>query len=380
MDLICFCHIRWNFVYQRPQHLMSRFAKYNRVFFIEEPVFDEAGKPFMKVTKDGQNLWVITPHLIKGYSPDENVFQQKILLLSFYNEQSIENYAHWYYTPMALTISNHLQPEIIIYDCMDELSNFKFAPPELRQKEKDLFRIADLVFTGGHNLYHAKKNEHNNIFSFPSSIDKEHFEQARIIKKQPADQASLSHPIFGFYGVIDERFDINILKEVAARRPEWNFVIIGPVIKIDPAALPLAPNIHYLGGRNYEMLPYYLSGWDVAMIPFLLNDSTKYLSPTKTPEYLAAGVPVISSSIADVVNPYGVNNLVHIANDADAFIAVAEKELSTPDKRNWLDRVDLFLHGNSWDHTWHAMAQHMTVTLKNKKMPAVTAKKEGVYV
>ena len=354
---------------------MSRFAKYNRVFFLEEPIFEDSGKPFMETREAGQNLWIITPHLVHGYSTDENVFQQKKLLSSFYNEHSIKNYTHWYYTPMALTISNHLQPELIIYDCMDELSNFKFAPPDLKQKEKELFRIADLVFTGGHNLYQAKKNAHTNIFSFPSSIDREHFQQARTIKKEPADQAKLPSPIFGFYGVIDERFDIDLIREVATRKTKWNFVIIGPVIKIDPSILPRLSNIHYLGPRNYEVLPYYLSGWDIAMIPFLLNDSTRYISPTKTPEYLAAGVPVISSSITDVVNPYGINNLVHIADDADAFITLAENELRIKDKRKWLNRVDDFLKGNSWDQTWHAMMHHMSVTLKNKKMPAVAIKK-----
>lgn len=380
MDLICFCHIRWNFVYQRPQHLMERFAKHNRVFFIEEPVFDQSGKPFMEVNKDGQNLWIIKPHLIHGYSPDENVFQQKILLSSFYDEYVIKNYTHWYYTPMALIISNHLQPEMIIYDCMDELSNFNFAPPELKQREKELFRVADLVFTGGHNLYKAKKNAHNNIFPFPSSIDKGHFEKARSIRKEPADQVNLSHPIFGFYGVVDERFDIDILREVATRKPQWSFVIIGPVIKIDPATLPQLGNIHYLGARNYEVLPYYLSGWDIAMIPFLLNDSTKYISPTKTPEYLAAGVPVISSSIVDVVNPYAINNLIHIANDADAFIDKAEKELAVTDKKSWIDRVDFFLKENSWDQTWREMMQHINATLKNKRGSSITTKKEDAYV
>ncbi|HEV8082108.1 MAG TPA: glycosyltransferase [Chitinophagaceae bacterium] len=380
MDLICFCHIRWNFVYQRPQHLMERFAKHNRVFFLEEPVFDQSGKPFMEVNKDGPNLWIITPHLIHGYSLDENVFQQKILLSSFYNEYVIKNYTHWYYTPMALIISNHLQPEMIIYDCMDELSNFNFAPPELKQREKELFRVADLVFTGGHNLYKAKKNAHNNIFPFPSSIDKDHFEKARSIRKEPADQAKISHPIFGFYGVVDERFDIDILREIATRRPQWSFVIIGPVIKIDPATLPQLANIHYLGARNYEVLPYYLSGWDIAMIPFLLNDSTKYISPTKTPEYLAAGVPVISSSIVDVVNPYAINNLIHIADDVEAFINEAEKELAVTDKKSWLARVDFFLKENSWDQTWREMMQHINATLKNKRGSSITTKKEDAYV
>jgi len=323
---------------------------------------------------------VVTPHLLERYTPDEMVFEQRILLSSLYRDHEITSYIHWYYTPMALSISNHLKPDMVIYDCMDELSNFKFAPAELKQKEKELFRIADLVFTGGHNLYEAKKNSHHNIFPFPSSIDRNHFMQARLLTKEPEDQANLTHPIFGFYGVIDERFDVELLREVATRKCEWNFVIIGPVVKIDPAILPQLDNIHYTGARNYGQLPAYLSGWDVAMIPFLLNDSTKYISPTKTPEYLAAGVPVISSSIVDVVNPYGVNNLVHIADDADAFIKAGEKELGRVNKKSWMAQVDLFLKENSWDQTWSQMMRHIQVTLHRKKNAPVTVKKESAYV
>ena len=380
MDLICFCHIRWNFVYQRPQHLMSRFSQHNRVFFIEEPVFETSGQSFIEVNTDKDNLWIVIPHLLESYTSDEIVFQQRILLSSLYAEYEIKYYMHWFYTPMALTISNHLHPQMIIYDCMDELSNFKFAPVELKQKEKELFRIADVVFTGGQNLFEAKKNDHHNIFPFPSSIDKDHFLQARTLTKEPEDQSNLSHPIFGFYGVIDERFDVELLREVASRKSKWNFVIIGPVVKIDPATLPQLKNIHYLGNKKYDQLPAYLSGWDIALIPFLLNDSTKYISPTKTPEYLAAGVPVISSSIVDVVNPYAANSLVHIADDADEFINAAEKELATINKKTWIARVDFFLRNNSWDHTWSEMMKQINSTIKNKNRLQLTNKKEQAYV
>lgn len=380
MDLICFCHIRWNFVYQRPQHLMSRFARYHRVFFIEEPVFENSGESRMEAHKAQENIWIITPHLPSSYSAEETVFQQKVLLSSLYEEHNIKNYMHWYYTPMSLIISNHLQPEIVIYDCMDELSNFKFAPPELKQKEKELFRIADIVFTGGHSLYQAKKDAHPNIFPFPSSIEMEHFSKARLLKAEPVEVEEWPHPVFGFYGVIDERFDIELIRQVAERKPGWSFVIIGPVVKIDPATLPIASNIYYLGGRKYEDLPGYLSRWDVAMIPFLLNDSTKYISPTKTPEYLAAGVPVISSSIADVVNPYGINKLVHIADNADEFIAAAETEFLVTDKSSWLKEVDHFLKDDSWDNTWSQMNDLINTAIRNNKQSTLYTKKETAYV
>lgn len=267
---------------------------------------------------------------------------------------------------MAAAIGNHFYPAFILYDCMDELSNFKFAPPELKEREKELFSKADLVFTGGHNLYNAKKDYHHNIHSFPSSIDKEHFTQARDVANEPEGQKNIPHPRLGFYGVVDERFDIDLITEVAERKPEWQFVIIGPVIKIDPESLPHLNNIHYLGSKTYDELPQYLAGWDIALIPFLRNESTKYISPTKTPEYLAGGKPVISTSIIDVVTPYGINNLVHIADTPDEFIKAADFELNNTDRNQWLQNVDLFLSQNSWDKTWNRMMQLITDTMKKK--------------
>jgi UDP-galactopyranose mutase len=362
---------------------MSRFARQNRVFLIEEPIFHE--QSHLQLDRKG-NLTVIIPHLQHGLSEEDIVNEQVRLLKEFFQEENITSYLFWYYTPMALSIGNFFSPKMIIYDCMDELSLFKNAPAILTEREKELFEKADLVFTGGHNLYQAKKSCHHNIYPFPSSIDKEHFAQAREITSDPEDQAHIPHPRFGYYGVIDERFDIDLIKEVAERKPDWHFVIIGPIVKIDPEILPKLDNIHYIGGRNYDELPKYLGGWDVAIIPFLRNDSTRYISPTKTPEYLAGGKPVISTSIIDVVTPYGVNNLVHIADTPDEFIAAAEIELNREDRDKWLEKIDRFLSQNSWDKTWDKMMQHITDTIKTKLNGSATGilqtlnNKENVYV
>ena len=365
MDLVCFSHLRWNFVYQRPQHLMSRFLKHGRVYFIEEPLFDAEHTSYLELSRK-ENLTIVIPHLKHDLSGQDPTLQQINLLKDLFKEEAIIDYFFWYYTPMALTIGNSFTPKFIVYDCMDELSSFKFAPPELKEREKELFSKADLVFTGGYNLYRAKKSFHHNIYPFPSSIDKEHFMQARQIIADPVDQTDIPHPRFGFYGVVDERFDIDLIKEVAERKPEWQFVIIGPVIKIDSESLPIMNNIHYLGSKNYKELPLYLAGWGVAIIPFLRNEATKYVSPTKTPEYLAGGKPVISTSIIDVVTPYGTNNLVHIADTADEFIAAAEHELNRADRSQWLQKTDAFLSKNSWDKTWRKMVRLINNTRDSK--------------
>lgn len=365
-DLVCFCHLRWDFVYQRPQHLLSRYAKVQRVFVIEEPLFHNDG-PTLQIIEKASNLVVVVPMLPHGHSFQEIEQMQKDLLNIFFVEKQIEKYIFLYFTPMALGISDHFKPLVTIYDCMDELAAFKYAPPELIPRENQLLAKADVVFTGGHNLYQAKKNSHQNIHPFPSSIDKEHFSKARTIKYEPADQQSIPHPRFGFYGVVDERFDLDLISNVAKMRPDWHFVIIGPVVKIDPESLPNENNIHYLGGKEYSDLPEYLATWDVAIIPFLRNESTRYISPTKTPEYLAAGKPVISTSIIDVIRPYGDLNLVHIADTPEKFILAAETELMSTDKSSWLEKVDEHLQHNSWDITWDRMMNLISNKLEGPK-------------
>ena len=249
---------------------------------------------------------------------------------------------------------------------------------ELKKLELDLMAKADIVFTGGNSLYEAKKHLHANIYSFPSSIDKAHFILARAGKKDPADQQAIPHPRFGFYGVIDERFDISLIDELSTVRPQWHFIFIGPVIKIDPQSLPKKENIHYLGAKTYDELPNYLSGWDVAILPFELNDATRFISPTKTPEYLAAGKPVISASITDVVYPYKKLGLVHTADTSTEFIQAAEEIFANNNTNEWLGRVDNYLSGISWNATWKTMSELIEKTLKSKTKGY--SKTEKIYV
>jgi UDP-galactopyranose mutase len=249
---------------------------------------------------------------------------------------------------------------------MDELSAFKGAHSDLPALEKQLFRQVDLVFTGGQSLYEVKRGQHPAVYAFPSSIDASHFGKARTTVNEPEDQAHIPHPRLGFFGVIDERFDVELLDEVAAQRPDWNFVIIGPIVKIHPETLPKHANIHYLGGKKYNELPEYLAGWDVALLLFARNESTRFISPTKTPEYLAAGKPVISTSIRDVVRPYGEMKLVEITDTADEFIHAAEKLLSRSDRSEWLQKVDAFLENISWDKTWAQMSDLIDEVIERK--------------
>ena len=301
---------------------------------------------------------IVVPQVPEGLSPATRQTIQKLLLNNLLAEREVGPFVLWYYTPMALSFSSHLKPALTVFDCMDELSAFKGAPQEMKDREAELMRRADLVFTGGMSLFEAKVGRHPDIHAFPSSIDYSHFAQARTLSEEPADQASIPHPRVGFAGVIDERMDVELLGRVAQLRPDMHFVMIGPVVKIDPATLPRHANVHYLGGKTYKELPSYIAGWDAAMMPFAHNESTKYISPTKTPEYLAGGKPVVSTSITDVVRPYGTQLLVRIADEPEGFAAELDKAISVDaHDPQWAERRDAFLARNSWDITFRRMRE-----------------------
>ena len=376
-DLVCFSHLRWDFVYQRPQHLLSRCAAKRRVFFVEEPIFSNCSMR-LEVREADSGVHVVVPHLPEGLRSEIAIDAvMKDLTRQLFVEHDIKEYVFWYYTPLALSFTSHFKPIASVYDCMDELSAFKGAHSKLPVLEKQLFRQVDLVFTGGQSLYEAKRGQHPAVYAFPSSIDVAHFGKARTAVNDPEDQANIPHPRLGFFGVIDERFDVELLDEVAAKRPDWNFVIIGPIVKIHPDTLPKHSNIHYLGGKKYNELPDYLAGWDVALLLFARNESTRFISPTKTPEYLAAGKPVISTSIRDVVRPYGEMKLVEITDTADEFIHAAEKLLSRRDDSEWLQKVDSFLENISWDKTWAQMSELIDEVIERKR-PARTLPLNGM--
>jgi UDP-galactopyranose mutase len=369
LDVVVFSHLRWDFVFQRPQHLLTRCARERSVFYIEEPLFEPDCAPTLEVSERAERLFVAVPHLPSGLSPEESRLQMRGLVDELFTEHVNRRFVAWYYTPMALAFSDHLKPATVVYDCMDELSNFKAAPPELRTLEDRLFRLADVVFTGGFSLYEQKCSKHSNVHPFPSSVDSGHFRKARKPDQDPQDQSAISRPRIGYSGVIDERLDIALVRDLAQARRDWQFVMLGPVVKIDPSTLPRAENIHYLGPKSYSELPAYLSGWDVAIMPFARNDATRFISPTKTPEYLAAGRRVVSTSIRDVVRSYGEAGLALIADEVHGFGAAIERSLRAPrSDPGWIAQVDAYLERMSWNQTFYDMWRLVEKALAQRAM------------
>ena len=314
---------------------------------------------------------ICIPQLPAGLGHDTANTIQRLLLNNLIADYEISDYILWYYTPMALEFSRHLTPAITVFDCMDELAAFAGAPREMKEREAEMLRRADIVFTGGQSLYEAKKDRHSDIHCFPSSVDVPHFAKARTMRDDAPDQAGIPHPRLGYCGVIDERMDLALIEGVARARPDWHVVMVGPVVKIDPATLPTLPNIHYLGGKKYSDLPRYLGAWDVAILPFAHNDSTRFISPTKTPEYLAGGKPVVSTSITDVVRPYGEMKVVRIADTVETFVAAAESAMNEDAKSPaWRATVDAMLSQMSWDLTWQKMAWLMADKMADKRLAA----------
>jgi glycosyltransferase involved in cell wall biosynthesis len=347
--IICFSHLRWGFVHQRPQHLLNQAADSYRVYFIEEPEFASGPSHYrMQVAPSG--VVVLTP--VCDASADA-VEEQRLLAQGLHRSLAHSLIVHWFYTPMALRFARDLPSDLCIYDCMDELSAFRFAPADLAALEQDLLRRADLVFTGGRSLYAAKRPQHPNVHCFPSSIDTAHFGRARTALPDPADQAGLPSPRIGFAGVIDERIDLTLIATAASALPQVQFVMLGPIAKIDAADLPQADNIHWLGRKEYDDLPAYLANWQAAWMPFALNEATRFISPTKTPEYLAAGLPVTATAVQDVVSGYGQSGLVTIA-DQDTIVIALQDSLDPP-ASGWLQTVDRLLALSSWAGTWQEM-------------------------
>ena len=356
--LLVFSHLRWDLVFQRPQHLLTRAARDFDVVYFEEPLVEDGITPQLRQRLDPSGVRIVTPILPPG---GDAIALQRRLLDGFLARRPAERRFLWYYTPMALAFSDHLTAEATVFDCMDELSAFKDPPPGLLAAEAQLFDHVDVVFTGGQSLYEAKRDRHPHVHCFPSSIDAAHFGQARQAQRDPADQVGIAGPRVGFFGVIDERMDLDLVAATARALPHVQFVMLGPVVKIDPAALPKGPNLHWLGAKAYADLPAYLSNWDAGWMPFKLDETTRFISPTKTPEFLAAGLPVTSTAVPDVVAGYGGGAggvaLVRIAG-ADDMAKAVEASLARPDPA-WRKAVEDCLSRGSWDRTWAAMRREL---------------------
>ena len=379
-DLVCISHLRWDFVWQRPQHLLSRLAQQRRVLFVEEPISrTDITAPYLEIfpAKNANNVMVL--RLIQpveenrwiGHGDAQTQAVYSRLLKDYLRAEGYIDPVLWMYTPMGLEFVDTLDPALLIYDVMDQLAAFKGAPRQLLEREKELLGRADLVFTGGVSLYRDKLPFNENTHLFPSGVEIEHFAKAAQPDAftRPDDLAGLpqAQPLLGYYGVIDERMDLALLDYVAQARPNWQIVMLGPIAKIDQADLPQAANLHYPGMKSYEQLPAYLAHFDVALIPFAMNEATRYLSPTKTLEYMAAQKPVVSNPIPDVVELYG--EVVRVAHSPAEFVAQIEAAIQENPQTNRAKAEELLAR-----YTWDSIAAKMSELIEAEAKVTLTAK------
>jgi protoporphyrinogen oxidase/glycosyltransferase involved in cell wall biosynthesis len=362
--LVCHCHLRWDWVYQRPQHLLSRLATHWPVIVEEEPVFDDR-PPGLDVLQVADGVTVLRPHRRADRDHDLGG------LVEEYGAQARGSrpLIRWFYSAMFAPYGTRLGPDqVVVYDCMDELANFAGAPAGLVEAEVRLLERADVVFTGGRSLYESKRDRNGNVHCFPSAVESGHFARALDpALSLPADMAGLPRPILGYYGVVDERLDYDLIARLADAPGVGSVVLVGPTIKVAPATLPRRPNLHYLGQRAYADLPSYLKGFDVCLMPWALNDATRTISPTKTLEYMAGGKPIVSTAVRDVARDHG--DLVFVAEDHDQFLALA---LSARDRFD--DRRDAAQRRRAEEHGWDAVAEAMRKLIE-ERLPATRSRK-----
>jgi len=356
-ELVVLSHLRWTFVWQRPQQLVSRLAGgFERVWFVEEPLpVPGLVDPVVRVEEHEHvtRVWLDVPEdgSWPGFAPELSKLYEAELdrLLDDTADPTV-----WLYTPMALDLARSLQPSLLVYDVMDDLAAFKGAPPGLVLRQRQALREADVVFTGGRSLHRSVADRRpSDLHCFPSGVDPEHYAAALHWRRREPEQ----RPVAGYVGVIDERIDLALVAGLAAELPDWDIVMVGPVVKLDAAVLPQAPNLTYPGPRQYPELPEVMGGFDVALMPFALNDATHSISPTKNLEYLAAGLPVVSTRIADVVADY--TGIVDLRDDSAGFAAACCQGLAEcPEDR--AERVRPILQTQHWDRIADRMSTLLT--------------------
>ena len=358
--LVAFSHLRWDFVWQRPQHVLSRLSKEIPVLYVEEPA-GEATKDVLELRLDGR-VTIARAHL-KDLPPGSRFSREVNRRIAALLEPLLvddDDLITWYYTPMAIdALPESIAPALTVFDAMDDLASFRFAPADMPEREARLMEMADVVFAGGPTLYRQRQHRHPRVYCLPSGVDRAHFASPGPSSSASRALVLMRRPVIGFYGVIDERMDMELVAQMADLRPEWNYVLVGPLAKISPEDIPIRPNLRHFGMQTYEALPEILAKFDVAMMPFALNDATRAISPTKTLEFLAGGKPVVSTHVADVVELYSA--ATSIARVPEEFVAAIDDILawSPDDRAAWEQRADSLLAAHDWNQIVEEMATAM---------------------
>ena len=379
-SIIVHSHLKWDWVWQRPQQFLSRLSKRHRVLFIEGPETIEglsASKVTLREVDDYPNVVVLQTQMPAAKFHDGEWIddERRRLVQSVLAGplgRSFDSNVQWFYDPMAVTaFAGQMNERAIVYDCMDQLSQFRYAPPELVKRERELLAVADVVFAGGPKIWEEKRKHNSNSFCYGCGVDLAHFALARESNcPMPADVCDLPRPIFGYIGVVDERLDYDLIGRVAEANPEGSVVMVGPWTKVDPATFPQARNIHWLGNRDYSLLPAYAKAFTVCLMPFALNEATEFINPTKALEYMATGRPIVSTAVPDVVRQF--SNVVSVASSPPEFVAACGRVARKPNRAAISRGLDL-ARNNSWESIVRKLEAHVEEAIGRDLSVAVSA-------
>ena len=370
--IIAICHLSWDWVWQRPQQFLSRLSETHPVLFVEThctstPVSftrTRAARHYHQVT-------ILEIHLpAQHWSDGEYIDKErrrvlKDRLTGEFNGR-FDDAILWFNDPMAVTAyAGQLGEHMIVYDCMDELSQFHGAAPELIERERELTRIADVVFCGGRKMRDKRLSLNPNTHFYGTGVDCDHFGSSLSDQLSVSPEiAELPGKVLGYFGVVDERLDYDLITALADACADWSIAMVGPVAKINPTSLPRRPNLHWLGARPYEQLPAITKGFDVCLMPFAINAATEYINPTKALEYMAAGRPVVATAINEVKSNF--SGVSRIARNHDDFIKLCRREARSP-SRSRIQRGLKLAADNTWEAITAKMQGHINEALSRRR-------------
>ncbi|MBI2513558.1 MAG: glycosyltransferase [Opitutae bacterium] len=371
--IVAFCHLPWDGVWQRPQQLLSRLAARHPVLFVECYCADVEQATLRSHGAPGHpNVTVLQMLLPQArWADGDFIDAERRRLLQTFRRGDLGKFNDpvlWFNDPMAvIAFAGHCGERAIVYDCMDELAQFAGAPPQLRDRERELLLKADVVFCGGRKMRDKRKPYNAHCYFYGTGVDSEHFGQARSesLAVDPA-VAALPGKVLGYFGVIDERIDYELLARLADALSRCSIALVGPTAKVDAAALPQRKNLHWLGRRDYADLPAITKGFSVCLMPFARNAATEFINPTKALEYMATGRPIVATAIDEVRTNFG--NVCRIARSVGEFIAFCSDELERPSRLRVRRGLQL-----AAQNTWEAITAEMDALLV-----AACARRAGV--
>ena len=388
-DIICLSSIDWDFIWQGHQEIMSSLAQQgNRVLFIENtgvrtPNFHDLPRlrrrlwNWWHATKgfrqERENLYIYSPLIFPfPYSRLACWMNRALLLRALQRWMRTVGFRHsivWTFlpTPLARDLIRALEPELTVYYCIDDFLSSSPGARRIRRSESQVFREANLVFVTSEKLQQRAAQFNERVYLFPFGVDFERFAKTRTDARQlPRELQHLPRPVVGYVGGVHQWVNQDLMEQVVSGFQEASFVFVGPW-QTDVSRLARHPNVHLLGARPHEEVPAYIKGFDVGMVPYHLSEYTAHVYPTKLNEYLAMGIPVVTTDLPEIRRfnaEHG--SVVTVAADSEGFLKALREAASRSSAETIESRIDV-ARQNSWHRRIARMAQYVEEALAARR-------------